>query len=229
MEKNPMVAVLYPILFERRRLKLPAIPIRRLGLSAPSVKIAGLSADDWDMDTPLNDLIFILQLARSRQAHRILEVGTYRAKSTYCLHLNCPSAEIISYDIQKIDSLYRSELEQLPNVNLRVGSFSHLGIELKKELPFDFIFIDADHRYDHVLADSLLAFDILTGQGVIVWHDYRRNAFFNPGLEVPEVMQELAKSRPIYTVPNTTCAIYFKPELKIRPEGASRLEEAGYH
>lgn len=229
LEKNPLVAAIYPLLFERRRLKLPVISTKDLSLRAESVELAGSSEEDWDMDTPLNDLVLILRLARSRQAKRILEVGTYRARSTYCFQLNCPLADIVSYDIQRIDSPYRQKLELLPNVDLRIGSFSDFSIDLKKGPLFDFIFIDGDHRYDGVLADSLLALSLLANDGVIIWHDYRHSTFFNPGLEVPEVVHLLAKDRPIYAVRNTACAIYVKPELRIGPQGVLRSEEVGHH
>jgi SAM-dependent methyltransferase len=44
---------------------------------------------------------------------------------------------------------------------------------------FDFVFIDADHTYDGVKRDTLLAESILSERAVIVWHDYHRET---PGI-----------------------------------------------
>ena len=63
---------------------------------------------------PLADMLFLLNAAKARQAKRILEVGTYRARTTYALHLNCPDATIVSYNIQVLDGEYRRRLSGQP-------------------------------------------------------------------------------------------------------------------
>ena len=99
-------------------------------------------------DTPLNDMLVLLNLARGRKARRILEVGTYRARTTYALHLNCPEAAIVSYDIAIQDSPFRRELLKAANVQLRNASFVASAETLRKEARFDFIFVDASHRFE---------------------------------------------------------------------------------
>jgi predicted O-methyltransferase YrrM len=37
----------------------------------------------------------------------------------------------------------------------------------------DLVFVDGDHSFDAVLADSRSAFDLIRPGGVVVWHDYR--------------------------------------------------------
>jgi predicted O-methyltransferase YrrM len=146
-------------------------------------------------------------------------VGTYRARTTYAFQLNAPQSKIISYDIRKVASAYRSELEQNALVELRLADFSTQKAALGAEAPFDLIFIDGGHRTAEVLADSEIAFSILSPSGVIVWHDYRVNEFFNPGLQVPEALHQLSPKYAIRRVPGTTCAVYFAPGFQSRTFG----------
>jgi len=208
-EASPWVSGLWVSLFERRRLKLPALAPDWLGPArTTAVLIPGIKEEGHSWDTPLEDLALVLQLAKSREARRILEVGTYRAKTTYALALNRPDAQIVSYDIAVADSWYRQELGRNPRVQLRVGDFAQQGGALRNEPPFDFIFIDGGHTMAQVLADSAIAWEIIAREGIIIWHDYRKNGFYNPGLRVPEALHRLAQGRRIQRVPGTACALY---------------------
>jgi predicted O-methyltransferase YrrM len=192
-------------------LKLPEIAIHDLGLDAvESIVVPGVKQGEYDEDANLQDLIFLLQLSKARQANRILEVGTYRAKTSYALHLNRPNAFIRSYDIRQVDSDYRGLLQQKPNVELCLGSFSENGQVLRQECPYDLIFIDGSHRLEDVLADSLIAFDIVASNGAVVWHDYRKNGCWSPDLQVPEALHHLRSKFAIRKVKDTNCAIYIR-------------------
>jgi predicted O-methyltransferase YrrM len=153
-------------------------------------------------------MLFLLNLAKGRKARRILEVGTYRARTTYALYLNCPEAEITSYDIQNLNSKYRDLLEGESRVSLRIESFQEAEDKLTQEKPYDFIFIDGSHRVEDVVRDSLLAFKIIDGSGVIIWHDYRTNGYLTESLKVPEGLTRLPKKYFIQGVEGTTCAIF---------------------
>src|SRR5712691_7111297 len=91
---------LYRKVFERGRLTLPKIPPEALVADHTSVELPAFHPLFAGEDAPLIDLLFLLALAKSRTPSRILEVGTFRARSTFALHRNCPEAHIASYDIQ---------------------------------------------------------------------------------------------------------------------------------
>jgi predicted O-methyltransferase YrrM len=206
--EQPILCGLWQQLFEHRRLQLSVIPEKFLSqLAMQSVLIPGVKEAEHGQDAPLNDLVFILQWVRHFKPKRILEIGTYRAKTTYALHLNFPESVIVSYDIARVSSSYRDILEKNSNTSLRIANFSK-AIEILNEEAFDLIFIDAGHRYQEVIDDTRLALKVLVKGGSILWHDYRINDFFNPGLEVPEALNTLAKEMPIFEVPATTCALF---------------------
>lgn len=207
--RSETLSAIWRTCFERSRLRLPVMATAELGIGmADSVIIPGAKQSDFDEDAYLEDLLFLLQLSKARKARRILEVGTYRAKTTYALHLNCPTAFIRSYDIREVDSDYRRILQSTPNVELCLGSFSDNGSSLRSEEPYDLIFIDGSHRLEDVLADSMIAFEIVANSGIIVWHDYRKSGCFSPDLQVPEALHFLCARFPISAAKDTNCAVY---------------------
>lgn len=195
-------------IFESRRLKLPEVEAEALVPSIESVKMPALHPLLAGEDTPLPDLLFLLSVAKNRRPLRILEVGTYRARSTFAFHLNCPDAEIVSYDVQILPSAYRHELEKVARVELRHASFSASAATLKSEKRFDFIFIDGAHDIQSVCDDTRLAWEVLDPSGIVIWHDYRQTGYFSRELEVPEALELIRGDKELFRVRGTTCAIY---------------------
>jgi predicted O-methyltransferase YrrM len=207
--KNGAVPVaVYQGLFERRRLNLPVRAAEEFSPAAGQIELPAHYPLFAGEDAPLDDMLFLCNLARGRQARRILEVGTYRARTTYAFHLNCPDAEIVSYDIQQLDSRYRKELLQTGKVSLRHASFSASADTLRKEPKFDLIFVDGSHRLEAAVEDSRLALELVAPGGIIVWHDYRLNGRFEDELRVPEALDVISQSVPVCAVACTTCAVY---------------------
>ncbi len=208
LRSDPLPLALHRTLFERKRLILPAAAPERFSPAAKSVALPSDYPLFAGEDTPLNDMLLLLTLAKGRGAKRILEIGTYRARTTLAFHLNCPSAEVVSYDIQVLPSAFRDQVKDHPRVSLRVGSFSQAAPILRSEAKYDFIFIDGSHRIEDVVQDSLLAFEILGLGGIIVWHDYRYNGYSTVELQVPEGLEKVRGDRAIFAVEGTTCAVY---------------------
>jgi predicted O-methyltransferase YrrM len=51
---------------------------------------------------------------------------------------------------------------------------------------FDLIYIDADHRRDAVMVDTLLAWPLLRNGGIVIWDDY----LFHPELSIGDRPQQ---------------------------------------
>ena len=209
-KRDPLTTAIYRKLFDSGRLTLQQIAPESLGPPTTSVKLPVLYPLFAGEDAPLIDMLLLLNLAVGRNARRILEVGTYRARTTYALHINCPEATLVSYDIQVLDSEYRQLLSNNSNVSLRHASFSASGEELRLEEKFDFLFIDGSHQFEHVIEDSLLALNLVAPGGIILWHDYRPNDYRTDTLRVPEALTIIARTHPIHAVINTTCAVFLK-------------------
>ena len=205
---DPLTTALYRKVFDRGRLRLPVIELETLSPEAGGLQLPAFYPLLAGEDTPLLDMLFLLNLAKGRKVKRILEVGTYRARTTCAFHLNCPAATIISYDIQVLDSPYRRSLLDNPNIELRHGSFVEAAATLRQEPQFDLVFVDGSHRVDDVIADSRLALEVLAPGGIVVWHDYRPNDYYNNGLRVPEGLEVIRQSVPVFAVAHTTCAVH---------------------
>jgi predicted O-methyltransferase YrrM len=213
-KSDPLTTALYRKIFDRGRLNLPLIEPEKLGPECGAIQLPVFYPLLAGEDAPLLDMLFLLNLAKGRQAKRILEIGTFRARTTCALQLNCPEATIVSYDIQVLDSAYRRAVSKCPNVSLRHASFSDSAALLRQETPFDLIFVDGSHRIEDVVADSRLALEIVAEQGIIVWHDYRPNDFLTDELRVPEGLEVIRTSAEIFAVKHTTCAVCVSPATK---------------
>jgi predicted O-methyltransferase YrrM len=212
LKENSLANELYRSMANRGRLSLSSRAPEQLGLTEGAVLFPVFYPIEANEDAPAADLLFLLNLARTSGAKRILEIGTFRARTSYALHLNCPQAALMSYDIQRLPSRFRTSLEAEPGVELRDGPFTGDAGRLRAEPPFDLIFVDGSHLYDDVLADSALAFEIVAPGGCIVWHDYRENNLHTRALRVPEALRSLAVAgREIVHVQGTTCAFFRRP------------------
>lgn len=69
----------------------------------------------------------------------------------------------------------------------------------------DFVFIDGDHGYKYVQSDSQNAFDMLSANGVIIWHDYG-----SKWADVSEYLRALIQQsgKTVYHLRGTNLAIY---------------------
>jgi predicted O-methyltransferase YrrM len=210
VQNDPLATTLYTRVFENGKLSLDWVCPETLCPPTDSILFPVQYPLHAREDAPLADMLFLLNLAKGRKASRILEVGTYRARTTYAFYLNCPEAEITSYDIQNLNSKYRDMLMREPRVSLRLESFQEAEEKLKREKQYDFIFIDGSHKVEDVVRDSLLAFKIVANGGVIIWHDYRKNGYLTELLKVPEGLARLSQKEHIRGVKGTTCAIYEK-------------------
>ena len=210
VQNDPLATTLYTRVFENGKLSLDWVCPETLCPPTDSILFPVQYPLHAGEDAPLADMLFLLNLAKGRKARRILEVGTYRARTTYAFYLNCPEAEITSYDIQNLNSKYRDRLMREPRVSLRLESFQEAEEKLKGEKQYDFIFIDGSHKVEDVVRDSLLAFKIVADRGVIIWHDYRKNGYLTELLKVPEGLARLPQKEHIRGVKGTTCAIYEK-------------------
>ena len=94
-------------------------------------------------------------------------------------------------------------------IHLQGNSLTYDFSKLNKK--FDVIFIDGDHHYESVKADTENVFKHLVhDKSIVIWHDYA----YNPEKVRPELMAAILDGTPkdkkakVYHVSNTLCAIY---------------------
>jgi len=144
-----------------------------------------LKIDGW-MEP--DELQFLAE--RAKEAKLILEVGSYKGRSTTAL---CENTNGIVYSIDPYGgSYFNTQNEPIFNVGdeilneftknleyyLNTKKLIHKRTTLDKfESPFkfDFIFIDGDHRYNPLRLDINCAKRLIVDGGIISGHDYGRS------------------------------------------------------
>jgi predicted O-methyltransferase YrrM len=156
--------------------------------------------------TPLIDVFVVIKAALGFRSRRILELGSYRGDTARLLAENTgDDVTICAVDVdEKHGASYRG-LDVARKITRKTGRISPELFALDEK--FDLIFVDADHDYASVMNDTEVAFKILAPEGVILWHDYRQDAYFHGMCGVPEVLNEFSKPRAIYAICGTMLAI----------------------
>jgi predicted O-methyltransferase YrrM len=130
----------------------------------------------------------VLEKYASRST-RILEIGSWRGKSTLAMAQANPSALVVSVDPHdtmggRLPASWSSFLASLanrdtPNVavfRMLSTSFVHLGLG-----GFDMAFIDGDHSYEAVREDLEIVSRLGQRHMVVALHDYKEASY--PGVQ----------------------------------------------
>lgn len=181
------------------------------------------------IEMPLPELLSLAALTQALQPQQVFEFGTYIGASTMAIAQNS-SADTHIYTLDLDPDIHAQYLqnagynrrfvfrpgerfqgkpEQKKITQLYVGSDSFDFSPYYGKM--DFIFIDANHSYDYVKADTLAAFKMLKAGGVIVWDDYVWKEENAECVGVTRYLNELADTKPIYRIAQTRLGIYVDP------------------
>jgi predicted O-methyltransferase YrrM len=180
--------------------------------------------DEWAVP-PAEQLSLagICTLARPR---RVFEIGTYTGVSTLIMALNtADDTEIFTLDIPPAT-------RQTHQHGMGVGNYpeftvggAYQGHPAARKITqlygdsrtFDFspyygtvdmVFVDADHTYEFVKADTERALRLLRPGGTIVWDDYTWIERHPECAGVTRCLNELARTRPVFHLAGTRFGIY---------------------
>lgn len=168
------------------------------------------------------EAVALASAARVLRPRRIFEIGTFVGKTTSLFILNAPDAEVLSLDLPEGASVARGDYIDT-DVELvkqrRLGSIARqLGLAdryqqlLCDSMAFDpapyadsveLGFIDGAHALPYVKNDTEKMAIMMSGRGLVFWHDYGGAGRFR-GLS--EYLHALARRIPIFRVPNTSLA-----------------------
>jgi predicted O-methyltransferase YrrM len=122
---------------------------------------------------------FLYELSKAMSPRWILETGTRLGLSAAQLAMGCPSAKVVTIDVDpksKARFSDESNLKTLSNV-IPITSDSRRAKELFPPdcKQFDLIYLDSDHTYDVVSAEFKLYSELLAPGGVVVFDDIALN------------------------------------------------------
>jgi predicted O-methyltransferase YrrM len=198
---------------------LPAHDLAELmpGIEAVKVSIQASQLTDrhrWTL--PIRELMVLAAVCCHVRPLRIFEFGTFTGCSTLAMAMNSlAETEIISLDLDPNDrgsrrfdvgeayrgTAFASKIRQLLGDSRTVDYSSFYQ-------SMDLVFIDANHTYPFVKADSDNAFELLSPGGIIIWDDYVWDANRPWDSGVARYLNELARQKPCYRIKDTRLAIY---------------------
>lgn len=157
--------------------------------------------------TPLGDVYVLIKSALGFRSKRILELGSFRGDTARLLAENTGEDVIIC--AVDIDERHGASYAGKPIARKIVRKTGQISEALfAGDQKYDLIFVDANHDYASVVNDTQVAFSILSDQGVILWHDYAEDLYFNGLNGVPEALRHFSKTHSLYSILGTRLAIF---------------------
>jgi predicted O-methyltransferase YrrM len=177
---------------KRRSALLPQVPVAAIFSEPLNLTLRNPAPRGGNVS--FLELAVIVDLARSRHAERVFEIGTFDGRTTvnlaaalpdhgliYTLDLPAEMADATTFKLARDEDAFVKKPS--PGGHFAGTPEAAKIIQLLGDSAvFDFtpytgtmdmVFIDGSHAYDYVISDSMKALTLLkpTG-GLILWHDY---------------------------------------------------------
>lgn len=159
--KNPADAIPQPVQSIRLDALVPAQPVDLL------------HPVPYHGDISTYELITLNSLVKHYQPKTLFEIGTLHGRTTVNLLANSPDGATV-YTLDILEELPDNKFASHPRAKdvKRIVNDSRTLDTTPYAKKMDFVFIDANHEYDFVLNDSEKAMELVSDNGVVVWHDY---------------------------------------------------------
>lgn len=134
------------------------------------------------MVSPVRELAALAAMCCFTRPERIFEFGTYIGSATLVMAMNAgpdclvdtldlpPEERPSGYDPFEVGVAFRSS-RYAKNIVQHYGDSRSMDWS-GREGTYDLVFVDADHSYECVRNDSLIALRMVRPGGVVVWDDY---------------------------------------------------------
>lgn len=157
--------------------------------------------------TPIIDVYVIIKAVLGFESKRILELGSYRGDTARLIAENtADDTRLCTVDVHPEHGASYKNSPVARRIERKIG-------EIRRELftpeeRYDFIFVDANHDFNSVANDTLVALDLLSDHGVIFWHDYSFGGYFHGMAGVPDALKIFSKDLAICAVLGTNLAFH---------------------
>ena len=189
----------------------------------PLITLPKLTVKDGSL-TSIKEYEAVAMLTQLQQPKKVFEIGTFEGVTAWVLALNAPRAQVYTLNLPPGNK--PSTRYQLGKLNERyVKDKGKLAFDDTKEAkritqvfgdsarfdfgPFkshiDFFFVDGAHTYAYTKNDSQKAFETVSKDGLILWHDY--NPSYWKG--TVKCLDELAQKHDLYHIKDT-CLVFWK-------------------
>jgi predicted O-methyltransferase YrrM len=208
-----------------RNFLLPSRELDDLFPGASSVEIAFPAVEIQrakSMVLPLGELLTIAAICRQRRPKRVFEIGTFTGATSLLIAMNIGADdELLTLDLPITDTLgytagavfaatpYARKITQLYGDSRQFDFSPWYGT-------IDLVFIDANHTYPFVKADTEAAFRLLAPGGVVVWDDYIWLPEYPECAGVSAYLHELSARKACFQLPGMRLAVHLD-EYESRP------------
>ncbi|MFX0198411.1 MAG: class I SAM-dependent methyltransferase [Candidatus Hodarchaeota archaeon] len=135
-----------------------------------------------------NDCQILFNYAKKIKNGLIVEIGSFKGRSTKLMALASPTSTIVAIDPASEESWFEEvNRERLRNVEFIKEKSQVVGKTWDREI--DLLHVDGDHHYKAVAEDIRLFIPFVKEKGHVLFHDYA--VFGEPGIEVREAVKDL--------------------------------------
>jgi len=193
----------------------------------PDLNININSYSFLDHTSSVIDIALLKSLAKQFNNCDYLEIGTLRGESIVniaevtnsCTSISLSDEEMKQMNINERyiqqQRLFSKNIPAINHIHSNSRTFDFKSLNKK----FDLIFIDGDHEYEGILADTKTVFNLLKDENsVIVWHDYGFSPERTRWTTVAAILDGMPASEHnhLYHVSNSLCAIYTRKQFKTK-------------
>lgn len=159
---------------------------------------------------PLREVLTIALICQHLMPKKIFEIGTFTGSTTLTMATNSDAeTEVFTLDLdeqdERVGSYFRDK--EIPNKITQLFGNSLVFDFEPFQSSMDVVFVDGDHSYKGVAADTKTAFHLLRPGGVIIWDDYRWEKYVGCA-GVTKCLNELGKTKRVSQVSGTRLAVY---------------------
>ena len=194
---------------DKHRLRLPVMSRAKYfpDFAKEPVSFYEVPVGSWS--SPVSDVLILAKIVACAKPQRLLEVGSFRGYTALTLARHMPSDAIlvtVDRDPKHGEAYHRSDFAG--RIERRVNQVESAAFSSDSLASYDFIFLDAGHRYHEVKADTEVLLPLLAPNGFFLWHDYANWGRFNGFNGVPEFLHELSTTRRVVRLDGTDLAAY---------------------
>lgn len=194
---------------DKNRLRLPTISLAKYFPYFANEPVSFYEVPVGSWSSPVSDVLMLAKIVACAKPHKLLEVGSFRGYTALTLARHMPDdATLITVDREPNHGDAYRDSEFASRIERRVTSVDSIAFSGDGPESYDFIFLDAGHRYAEVKADTEVLLPLLAPNGFFLWHDYANWGRFDGFNGVPEFLHELSASRRVVRLDGTDIAAY---------------------
>lgn len=195
----------------RKRCRLRELPLAAIlpGVDGTAVPLGAANIESGHSNHA--EMLYVVAAAMRLGPKRIFEFGTYLGRTTFHLAEALPEATITTLDLPRDQNpwAFADDIGVYFRETAAAARISQLRADSLTYDPggdrhtFDFVWVDGDHSYDAVEADTRTAFELLRPGGAILWHDFGPDS-----LGLVRFFSEFTREQPLFRINRTSVLMY---------------------